>query len=93
MTEFSKKERITFNFCKNTLFSCVFLIILNLLFYGVIIKQKGGKAMNKALSVFAKAAKKTAEHTLKRDANSTTCWGIYQPKAPTSLKEFSKFDK
>lgn len=49
--------------------------------------------MNKALSVFAKAAKKTAEHTLKRDANSTTCWGIYQPKAPISLKEFSKFDK
>lgn len=49
--------------------------------------------MKKSLSFFANIAKKSAENALKRDANSTTCWGVYQPKAPTELKKFSKFDK
>lgn len=49
--------------------------------------------MKKTLSVFATTAKKSAEKALKRDANSTTCWGVYQPKVPKNLKQFSKFDK
>lgn len=36
----------------------------------------------------AELAKKTAEKALRRDANSTTCLGIYQPKAPAELKRF-----
>lgn len=36
--------------------------------------------------------KKVVEHTLRRDADSTTCMAIYQPKAPASLKKFSKLD-
>lgn len=46
--------------------------------------------MKKTLSIFASAAKTSAEKALKRDANSTTCWGVYQPKAPANLKKFSK---
>ncbi len=38
----------------------------------------------------AKVAKATALHALKRDANSTTCLAVYQPKAPTSLNHFKK---
>lgn len=49
--------------------------------------------MKKTLSVFAKVAKKSAESALKRDANTTTCCAIYQPKVPKSLKQFRKFDK
>jgi len=37
-------------------------------------------------------AKKAAEASLKRDANSTTCVTIFQPKAPAALKKFSKID-
>lgn len=48
--------------------------------------------MNKALSFFSEVSKKTAEHTLKRDANTTTCCAIYQPKAPVGLKKFSKVE-
>lgn len=49
--------------------------------------------MKKSLSILANVVKKSAESALKRDANSTTCWTIYQPKAPIELKKFSKFDK
>jgi hypothetical protein len=35
-------------------------------------------------------AKKTAEKTLKRDANSTTCAAVFQPKAPSNLSQFKK---
>jgi hypothetical protein len=38
----------------------------------------------------AKAAKAVALHALKRDANSTTCLAIYQPKAPVNLSLFKK---
>lgn len=56
----------------------------------VIIKQKGGIKMKKTLNTFAKVAKKSAESALKRDANTTTCCAIYQPKAPTALNKFKK---
>lgn len=48
--------------------------------------------MKKTSVLFANIAKKTAEKALKRDANSTTCSAIYQPRAPKELKKFSKFD-
>lgn len=38
--------------------------------------------------MIAKVAKKAAEKALRRDANSTTCFGFYQPKAPAALKRF-----
>ena len=38
--------------------------------------------------LLAKVAKKAAEKALRRDANSTTCFGFYQPKAPAALKRF-----
>ncbi len=49
--------------------------------------------MKKTFSAIANVAKKSAEVALKRDANVTTCGAVYQPKAPKSLKQFSKFDK
>lgn len=36
--------------------------------------------------------KKLADNALTRDANSTTCIWIYQPKAPEALKKFSKVE-
>lgn len=43
---------------------------------------------------FAKAIiENVVEKSLKRDANSTTCMAIYQPKAPAALKKFSKLEK
>ncbi len=41
----------------------------------------------------AKAAKAAAESALKRDANRTTCYAIYQPKAPASLSRFKNHQK
>lgn len=38
--------------------------------------------------IIAKIAKRAAEKALRRDANSTTCLGIYQPKIPAELKRF-----
>ncbi|MFR6064856.1 MAG: cyclic lactone autoinducer peptide [Eubacterium sp.] len=49
--------------------------------------------MKKSSKIFAEIAKKSAESALKRDANTTTCCAIYQPKAPKSLKQFSKIEK
>lgn len=46
--------------------------------------------MKKTLNSFAKVAKKSAESALKRDANTTTCCAIYQPKAPASLNKYKK---
>lgn len=34
--------------------------------------------------------KAVAESSLKRDAKTTTCFGIYQPKAPAALKAFAE---
>ena len=41
-------------------------------------------------TVLATIARKTAENALRRDANRTTCAGIFQPKAPIELKSFKK---
>ena len=38
--------------------------------------------------VIATIARKAAENALRRDANRTTCVGIYQPKVPKELKRF-----
>jgi cyclic lactone autoinducer peptide len=46
--------------------------------------------MIKSKETAAKIAKIIAEKALKRDANSTTCAAIYQPKAPAKLKNFKK---
>lgn len=40
-----------------------------------------------------KLVKKIVVHTLRRDANDTSCLFIYQPKAPAALKNFSKINK
>lgn len=37
--------------------------------------------------------KKIVNHSLRRDANNTSCIFIYQPKAPAALKNFSKINK
>lgn len=44
--------------------------------------------MKKATDRILKSVVKAANNSLKRDANSTTCGMIYQPKAPASLKDF-----
>ncbi len=44
-------------------------------------------------SMLADFAKKAAEKALKRDAGSTTCIAVYQPKAPQGLERFKKADK
>lgn len=49
--------------------------------------------MAKNKKLFAKVAKNMAEKALTRDANSTTCAAIYQPKAPVGLERFKKTDK
>ena len=36
-------------------------------------------------NLIARVAKKVAENALRRDANSTTCVCIYQPKIPEKL--------
>lgn len=41
----------------------------------------------------AKLVKKVVNHSLRRDANNTSCLFIYQPKAPATLKNFSKINK
>lgn len=51
-------------------------------------RQKEVNAMKSKKSLIAIVAKKAAEHALRRDANRTTCVGIFQPKAPDALKRF-----
>lgn len=48
--------------------------------------------MKSQKKIFTKAIKAIAEKSLTRDANSTTCMAVYQPKAPANLKKFSKID-
>lgn len=56
--------------------------------------NKGGvKVMNKRKMVMAEILKKTAEHAMKRDANSTTCVAVFQPKVPKDLDRFKMFKK
>lgn len=51
------------------------------------------KTKERVQNVSAKLIKKIANHSLKVDANNTTCLTIYQPKAPAALKNFSKINK
>lgn len=51
-------------------------------------RQKEVNAMKSNKNLIAVVAKKAAEHALRRDANRTTCAGIFQPKAPEALKRF-----
>ncbi len=44
--------------------------------------------MKTAVMICSKVVKSVAEKELRRDANSTTCYAIYQPKAPSSLVKF-----
>lgn len=55
----------------------------------------GGKmnAKNKIQKGSVKLIKKMVNHSLRVDANNTTCMSIYQPKAPAALKSFSKIGK
>ena len=46
--------------------------------------------MKKVKHAFSKMVKSTAEFALKRDANSTTCTAVFQPKAPASLDKLKK---
>ena len=51
-------------------------------------RQKEMSDMKNKKKLVANVARKTAESALRRDANSTTCFGIYQPKAPAELERF-----
>ncbi len=44
--------------------------------------------MKKAVMICSKVVKSVAEKELRRDANSTTSYALYQPKAPSSLVRF-----
>ena len=44
--------------------------------------------MEKRKNVVLKVVKKSAEKALRRNANSTTCIGIFQPKTPAGLERF-----
>ena len=46
--------------------------------------------MKKIEKALLTASKKLALSSLKRDANTTTCAAVYQPKVPADLKKFSK---
>ncbi len=49
--------------------------------------------MNNAKKAAVALAKVAAEHALRRDANQTTCYAIYQPKPPVGLDRFKKETK
>lgn len=51
-------------------------------------RQKEVNNVESGKKLLAKVAKKAAEKALRRDANSTTCYGFYQPKVPADLKRF-----
>lgn len=46
--------------------------------------------MKKLKSAISKMAKNSAEFALRRDANTTTCAAVFQPKAPASLDKLKK---
>lgn len=54
----------------------------------VFFRQKEVNGMKRKNILIATLAKKAAESALRRDANRTTCAGIYQPKVPSGLKHF-----
>lgn len=48
--------------------------------------------MKSQKKIIANLIKTAAEKSLTRNANSTTCMAVYQPKAPASLRKFSKVE-
>ena len=44
--------------------------------------------MKNPQKIMSKLAEKAAERTLLHNANSTTCFTIYQPRTPNSLERF-----
>lgn len=46
--------------------------------------------MKKINEMFGKILKNAVTKSLEKNANSTTCGVIYQPKVPLDLKKFSK---
>lgn len=46
--------------------------------------------MKNSKGIPAQTVKNLMMHMLKRDANSTTCFAIYQPKAPGKLESLKK---
>ncbi len=46
--------------------------------------------MKNITKVLIAKVKKAADASLRRDANTTTCSIIYQPKAPANLKKYKK---
>ena len=49
--------------------------------------------MQKAMqNKFVNVVKSAAEKSIRLDANSATCMIFYQPKAPATLKKFSKVE-
>lgn len=48
--------------------------------------------MKSQKNIFAKVMKTAVEKSIIRDANSTSCIVYHQPKAPASLKAFSKVE-
>lgn len=51
------------------------------------------KMKNRVKAFIGTVAKTTAEHALKREANSTTCIAVFQPKAPEKLKQYKSINK
>lgn len=49
--------------------------------------------MEKTKETIAKVIKATAEKSLKRDANHTTCTIFFQPKVPSDLSKYKKAKK
>ena len=54
----------------------------------LVCRQEEVNNMETKKNLIARVAKKVAENALRRDANSTTCVCIYQPKIPEKLKQF-----
>lgn len=48
--------------------------------------------MKSQKKTYSSIIKTIVEKTVRVDANSTTCIAVYQPKAPASLKKFSKVE-
>ncbi len=46
--------------------------------------------MKTGKGVVTRLAKASAEKALRRDANRTTCYTFYQPKAPVELSRYRK---
>lgn len=69
------------------------ICVLNLLRKSVNLYYKGVIYMLNSKKIMTKAIKNIVDHTLTRDANSTTCTAIYQPKAPAALNKYKKAEK